>query len=104
MPDLFRPGFPIVVLSILVTHGRFCQLTGVRVVEASEVYRVIDARQGLAAEGNVQMCPAERLYAAASAEQVVDGIAAELVVRKIFLAPEEPERIRLDECFPIPRL
>jgi hypothetical protein len=104
MPDLFRPGFPIIILSVFVAHGGLRKLAWVRVVEASEVYRVIDARQGLTAEGNVQVRPAERLYAAASAEQVVDGIAAELVVRKIFLAPEETERVRLDERFPIPRL
>src|SRR6266852_1492385 len=97
MTSFGRWRLPVVVPTVFEADRRFHQLLGRGVVEACDVDRVEVAEL-------VQMASAKRLDAAAAAEVVADGVAAELVSRQSVLSLQQPERPGFDDRFPEPRL
>src|SRR5688572_2891280 len=89
-----RRPVPVVVPAVLVLHRCAGQLLGGCIVEARDIHRIERAAQLL------DVGVAERLGAALLAEPVVDGVAAELVVRQRLLALLEPERRRHHDRLP----
>ena len=98
MPGLSGWRLPVVVPPVFVADWRFCQLLARSVVQACDVDCVKVATE------HIQVASPERLDTATAAEEVVYGVAAELIVRQSVLSLQQPERIGFDDGFPVPRL
>ena len=56
------------------------------------------------ATDHIQVASPERLDTAMARDEVVYGVAAELIVRQNALSLQQPERVGFDDGFPVPRL
>src|SRR5712671_939305 len=86
---------PIVVSAVHVTHGQLRELLGIDIVETGDIDRIVGAADLL------DVAVAERGDAARLAEPMVAALAAELIVRDVGLAGQQPKILRLDDRAPV---
>jgi hypothetical protein len=98
VPVFGRRRLPIVVTPIDVGDGRTDEFIDIHVIEAINVDGVRLAAQFWC------VYPAERVYSAMLAKQVVDSLGAELIIGEFGLARKQPKFDRYDEGEPFPHL
>src|SRR5262245_25024469 len=85
---------PIIVAAVLVFDRSRRKLRRRCIVQAGEIDGIEGAAQHL------RMAPPEGLDAAAAAEEMVNDVATELIVRQRRFALQQPEGVRRDKRLP----